>query len=73
MSYKIELDVDACIGAGSCEAALPSQWKVNKEGKAELKEEEIEEKDLDKQMKAARSCPTNAIHIINKETGEKLI
>lgn len=82
--YKIVYERDVCIGAASCVAVAPLTWELDKENKALLKdgkktndpnifEKEIDEKDLQINLDAARACPVNAIHIIEKETGKKLI
>jgi len=81
--YKIVYYRDECIGALPCVEDAPDFWKMNKDGKADLiggnnvekhtYELEFEEKDLEANLKAARDCPVNCIHIINLETGEKLI
>jgi len=61
------------------------QWVINNtDGKADLKdmqknestdyfERTISENELKEQMEASQSCPVNVIHIIEKETGKKLI
>jgi ferredoxin len=82
--YKIVYERDVCIGAASCVAVAPMVWELDKENKAALKggtktrnpnifEKEIDEKDLQINLDAARACPVNAIHIVEKETGKKLI
>ena len=81
--YIIQYDRIGCIGAAACVAALPEAWEMDEEGKAILKggndkgnqifELEITEDQLEKHMEAAKACPVTVIHIINKETDEKLI
>ncbi|MCS7135201.1 MAG: ferredoxin [Candidatus Aenigmarchaeota archaeon] len=81
--YKIIYERDACIGAAVCVAIAPTVWELDKENKAVLKggsskdknifEKEIDEKELQINLDAARGCPVNAIHIIEKDTGKKLI
>lgn len=82
--YKIFYERDVCIGAASCVAVAPMVWELDKENKAVLKggsktndpnifEKEIDEKDLQLNLDAARACPVNAIHIIEKDTGKKLV
>jgi ferredoxin len=82
--YKIVFERDVCIGAASCVAVAPTVWELDNENKAVLKggsktsnpnifEKEIDEKDLQLNLDAARACPVNAIHIVEKETGKKLI
>jgi ferredoxin len=82
--YKIEYERDVCIGAASCVAVAPLVWELDKENKALLKggsksskpnvfEKEIDEKDFQLNLDAARACPVNAIHIIEKASGKKLV
>ncbi|MBN2454270.1 ferredoxin [Candidatus Woesearchaeota archaeon] len=80
--YRIVYDRNACIGAAACVASKPDSWKLDDENKAVLNgstekdgkfELEFEEPELQKHLEAARACPTNAIHIINTETGEELV
>lgn len=80
--YKVELDRVTCIGAGACAAVCPEYWEMQADGKVDIKGGkkkdnewqwiEVDEKDLESNMEAAKVCPVNAIHITNKETGEKL-
>ena len=70
---KIEYDQNSCIGAAECEAISPDLWKVNRDGKAELKNavlnkktgmhELILEDNKELQKKVAGSCPIGCIRI----------
>ena len=81
--FLIQYDRNGCIGAGVCAAVAPDHWVMNQDGKADLVnakevsegqfELEIDEKDLEVNKQAAEGCPAVVIHIINKETGEKVI
>jgi ferredoxin len=82
--YKIVYYRDICIGAAGCVAVAPDVWELDNERKAVLKggsqtsdpdvfEKEIDEEELQINLEAAQACPVNAIHIIDKKTGEKLI
>ena len=81
--YKLQHDRPNCIGCGACEAVAPNFWKMNDDGKSDIKngksiddgkqERDIEEKDFQINKEAADSCPVNVIHIIKKDTGEKII
>ncbi|HLD89251.1 MAG TPA: ferredoxin [Candidatus Nanoarchaeia archaeon] len=71
--YRIEFDREACIGAGSCAVLCPENWELVEDGKATVKKIEVDEKEFKCNMEAAESCPVNAIHIIDEETGERLI
>lgn len=80
--YKVIYERDACIGAGACIMASPKYWEMDKEGKAILKEGkknkevfeiEINQEDFKQILEAAKACPANCIHIIDKKTGKKII
>ncbi len=82
--YKIIYDREGCIGAAACAAVSPKYWKMVEDGKANLigsekvegKEEyilEIDDTDFEEMFEAAQSCPVIVIHIINLDTGEKII
>lgn len=71
--YTIEYDREGCIGAGSCVGAAPTNWEMGEDNKANVLKREIEEDELQLNKEAAESCPVNVIHIINNETGERLI
>lgn len=72
-TYEIQYDRDGCIGAGSCVGANPENWEMAEDGKANVLKKEITEEELEINKEAAMACPVGVIHIINKETGEKLI
>lgn len=85
--YKIVYDLENCIGVFSCVAAHEKRWKMGEnefQGKAVLEggkedektgyfEVEFDEDELELNLEAARVCPVNVIHIIDKETGKQLI
>jgi len=70
--YKIVYDRPGCIGAGSCVTACPENWSMAPDNKANFKKKIISEKELPKNMEAAKVCPVNVIHIIDPK-GKKLI
>ncbi|MBI2672606.1 ferredoxin [Candidatus Woesearchaeota archaeon] len=81
--YRVVYNRSDCIGAAAC-TAVDSNWVMNTDGKADLKESEskldntvqekiIEEKDFPAMLEAARVCPVVVIHIYDFETGEKII
>lgn len=71
--YRIAYDLGACIGAGSCEAANPDNWKLDQSsGKAVVTRTEIDDSEVEKNLQAARACPVAAIKIFNEETGEEV-
>ncbi len=80
--YRIIYRKNECIGAFACVSAEPGTWKQAPEGdKADIIDgihegDEVFVKDVDdlgNNMEAAQSCPVNCIHIIDQETGKKLI
>ena len=82
--YKIVLDREGCIGAAACVAVHPERWKMKDDGKVSIQGEGVEKKDgneeliiteeeLELHKEAAEVCPVNVIHIIDLETGKKLI
>lgn len=79
--YKITLNRETCIGAASCVAAAEDFWKLGDDSKVDIiggakgkdnkvQTIDIEEKDFEKNLEAAKSCPVNAIHINNLQTGK---
>ena len=81
--YIIQHDRPNCIGCAACAAVAPDFWTMNDDGKSDIvgcrkradewEELDIDEKNFTENKEAADSCPVNVIHIINKETGEKII
>ena len=86
--FKIIYDKNGCIGAGPCFLAAPDFWhleedlgvgskavlhgsKINK--KDDVFEKEIDENDLEKNLKAARECPAKCIRVIDVKTRKELI
>lgn len=68
--YKVKVDRDLCIGAGSCVAIADKTFSLDGENKAILHAgstntpEEI--------LMAAQSCPTKAVIILDTETGKQV-
>ncbi len=81
--FQIQHDRPNCIGCAACAAVAPDFWTMHEDGKSDIvgcrkrddewEELDIEEKDYQANKEAADSCPVNVIHIVNKETGEKII
>jgi ferredoxin len=59
MSFKIEVDKEACIGCGACTSC--DNFEMNDEGKAVAKESEVSEAGCNQE--AADNCPVNCIKI----------
>lgn len=81
--YILQHNRPDCIGCAACEAVAPDFWEMNEDGKSDIKggknvengwqELDFEEKDFQINKDGADSCPVNVIHIVKKETGEKII
>jgi ferredoxin len=84
--FKVEVDKNACQGFGACVELCPTFFELSDVdgkttidgGKAVTKDdavvaETLELDDLDCIREAAEACPFVAIHIVDLETGEKLI
>lgn len=63
--FKIEIDKDACIGCGACEAQCPDNFKMGDDSKARVKNSELSELGCSKDAKEV--CPVDAIKIIKVE------
>ena len=72
MVYKIKYYKERCIGAGSCAKIAPETWKIGKDGLAIQLKKTFTEKDKDKNIKAAKSCPNQAIEVFD-EKGKQIV
>ena len=80
--YQLQHDRPNCIGCAACNSVAPDFWTMNEDGKSDIvgcrkRDDEwevcdIDEKHYNENKEAADLCPVNVIHIINKETGEKI-
>ncbi len=68
--YKIAIDRNLCIGAGSCVAIAPKAFALDNEAKAIVLPTAGEEDD-NTLLEAAKSCPVAAI-IVTDETGKQV-
>jgi len=81
--YIIILNREECIGAGACEGTDPENWTMQKDGRIKLVDStqekenrfvrEITQEEYEQFKTAAIGCPVNAIHIIEKKTGKRII
>ena len=84
--YRVVYDRNNCIGIGSCALLQPERWVMIRNGndnradliggiaqKDGILVAEFTEEEFVQFKSAAESCPVNVIHIIDVETGEKII
>ncbi len=75
MPYKVKIDRPLCIGAASCVAVAPETFELDSEGKAVVKKKDgtmtsdfVNYSDINDNetniLNAAKSCPVNAIIIV---------
>ena len=68
--YQVSVTREKCIGAGSCEAIAPNVFKLDEENIATVVSQDGNTDD--EKLLAAQSCPTNAVVVIDTETGEQV-
>ena len=70
----VDVDESLCIGCCSCETIAPDVFAINKNTKMNPKSSVINQKGAgtNKIMNAAKTCPTKAIIVENKDTNERL-
>jgi len=67
---KIVVDPEACIGDSICCDEAPETFEMNDDNIAEVKDPVGD--DQETILNAARSCPVEAITVIDEDTGEQL-
>jgi len=67
---KITVDRDECIGDGACVGDAPETFEMDDEDKAIVLETSGDDRETI--LEAARNCPTDAIKVEEKGTGEVL-
>lgn len=84
MQYKVKVDRDLCIGAASCVAVAANTFDLDSEGKAVIKKKDgtmtsdfVNYSDINDNetniINAAKSCPVNAIVIVEvDENGNEI-
>lgn len=60
---KITIDVDKCIGSGSCEMIAPGIFEVGNDGLVQLLEDSPSAEHHGAVRTAAASCPTQVISV----------
>lgn len=67
---KIKLELEKCIGCGSCAAVCPKYFELQDDGKSHIKgavKQDVEELEVEKiecAESAAEACPVQCIHVI---------
>lgn len=73
---KIIIDKSACIGVASCVQIAGSVFQLASDGRVTLvkgdKLSEYSDTTLEKLIEAAKSCPTQAIKIVDEASGKTL-
>ncbi|MEM3374116.1 MAG: ferredoxin [Candidatus Woesearchaeota archaeon] len=82
-TYTLQHDRVNCIGCGACATIAPKFWEMNDDGKSDIiggkskengwQERKINQEDFDINLEAAESCPVEVIHLIDDESGKKII
>ncbi len=67
---KITIDRDECIGDGLCANEAPETFEMDDDSKAVVLEGSSDTRDAI--IEAGKSCPVDAIRIVDTETGEQL-
>lgn len=68
---KIKVIREECIGDGACADEAPGTFELDGDGIACCKDNAAD--DSETILKSARACPTDAIVVIDEETGEQLV
>ena len=58
---KVNVNQDACIGCGACQAICLDVFEINDEGLSEVKDDSINDDKKDEVQDAIDACPTGAI------------
>jgi ferredoxin len=68
--YKVVVDQNKCIGAGSCVAAAALTFRLNEANKSEIIDQDGNSDE--EKLLAAQTCPTGAIMVIDTVSGQKV-
>jgi len=77
---RVDVDADKCLGFGSCVIVSPDVFRLDErpgkgvfQSRAKLDVlDQAGGKDFDNLLMAAQSCPTQAITIIDRNTGKRI-
>jgi ferredoxin len=68
---KIRIIREECIGDGACADEAPGTFVIDGDGIACCKAEISD--DVETILRSARACPTDAVLVVDAETGEQLV
>jgi ferredoxin len=66
VKVRVHIDREACLAYGDCAELAPEAFEVDDVARL------VGSAPLNKLVDAARACPSEAITLINAETGEQL-
>ena len=66
MKLKVQIDRDACLAYGDCAELAPEAFEVDDTARL------VGSAPLRQMVDAARACPTEAITLVDAETGEQV-
>ena len=69
-NYQLKVDRKKCISAASCVAIAPKSIQLDDEEIASIIYQDCESDET--KLLAAQSCPTGAIKVIKRDTGEQV-
>ena len=70
MAYKVMVDRDRCRGFACCTRIAPKVFQLDEEGKSTVVDPEgASDRTI---FLAAQECPTEAIIVVDEETGKRL-
>ncbi|MBI2414525.1 ferredoxin [candidate division WWE3 bacterium] len=67
--YKVAIDKNACIGAATCVVIAPKAFVLDKDGVVEALSTVLDHTD-EELIQAAKSCPTQAIKLLDENGNE---
>ncbi|HEX6518953.1 MAG TPA: ferredoxin [Streptosporangiaceae bacterium] len=66
--WKISVDKNVCIGSAMCVAIAPDRFVLDERQRSGPAEAEIDPEEVVRD--AAASCPAEAIHLVDADTGQ---
>ncbi len=72
-NLDVKVDPDLCAGCAVCESTAPEVFKMNDDNLAEVNAQGLTAADKDAVVEAAESCPSEAIIVVDKESGKQVV